>query len=539
MNKRVYRYDVEFIGTKYEVYEQRFEKIFREHCPKSLRKIPGIIERYGPYHYLHEFYCRVCQKYRVKPEPKVKAEEESSSEDDEQQGVIRMRRELTQQEKEARASVAHVNRMRSTRFNPRQSVLDRVGQRQRSATTGAINQPSRIEMRAERRGSAGTAAKDAKGLSPALPGLLAFSKAGDDAKFKKIPVSPLSKLGKLPTPKMGTTGQQIDPLELRAKFNQIDEDKDGKINFREWCFALNDLGIPWQPDKAKRIWKQMDLKKDKGICFSEFQAACQTMDPDLDVFFRKLFDRSHLGQTADFETVVEQEEVFSEGQIMELVSSKRSDWKKRNKAFGQMATLMNNKGLSSSGFREKFAPYVDPLKAQICERRSTVVKAVCEAVSAIATERRENFREFMDELSIALLEASRSSIKTISNAAKKCCHTIYQEIPEQDDCLLNGLKRAYSHHSKYCGSKEAALSYLADTLEQDGAANRGSDYWSAVMEFIQMGVDDSNPKVRDSAFKALFVAELTNLDRAKGVLTALTDVQKKKYARTKSGSPRR
>merc|ERR1711971_147381 len=75
----------------------------------------------------------------------------------------------------------------------------------------------------------------------------------------------------LPEPNKAKKGKKSkNEMDLKKKFDELDADGNGSLGFREWCFALNDLGIPWQPDKAKRIWKQMDLDNSKGIDFQEF-----------------------------------------------------------------------------------------------------------------------------------------------------------------------------------------------------------------------------------------------------------------------------
>merc|ERR1719197_533544 len=52
----------------------------------------------------------------------------------------------------------------------------------------------------------------------------------------------------LPEPQKGKKGRKNkDENDLRKKFDELDTDGNGSLSFREWCFALNDLGIPWQP----------------------------------------------------------------------------------------------------------------------------------------------------------------------------------------------------------------------------------------------------------------------------------------------------
>lgn len=272
----------------------------------------------------------------------------------------------------------------------------------------------------------------------------------------------------------------------------------------------------------------MDTGKVKGISFDAFNTACMEMDPDVDLFFRKLFASE---QEPSFEQAPAPVEKFTEDEILELISSRSSDWRRRNTAFGQLATIMCDKGLSNGGFQDIFGRFVEPLKSQITERRSTVVKAVSEALGNIAESRRGAMRPFVAELIISLLETVRSNIKTLSNAAKQCCKAIYSNVSERAGELLDGLRAGYRANQQHANAKSAALGYLTLTLDQRGAESRGEAYWNAVMEFISEGIGDANPTVRDAAMDVLAVAELVNLGQAQDVLKGLSAVQHKKYSK--------
>merc|ERR1719336_3162975 len=118
----------------------------------------------------------------------------------------------------------------------------------------------------------------------------------------------------------------IDDSKVREVFDRVDTDGNGTISFREFCFAMEELGLDWSIDVAKATFKEIDENKNKRLEFDEFRHALHTMNADrMEVFWTRLFQG---GPPPDVAPTEEKEETFTVASALDLVKDKEGDWRR-------------------------------------------------------------------------------------------------------------------------------------------------------------------------------------------------------------------
>merc|ERR1711964_971641 len=60
--------------------------------------------------------------------------------------------------------------------------------------------------------------------------------------------------------------------KLMEAFKRADADGSGEISYAEFNEIVQDVGLAWDPDVVKKIFKKMDVNKSKSIDYKEFKA---------------------------------------------------------------------------------------------------------------------------------------------------------------------------------------------------------------------------------------------------------------------------
>lgn len=301
-------------------------------------------------------------------------------------------------------------------------------------------------------------------------------------------------------------GDEITIPQLKEVFSKVDTNGDNLISFQEFCLAIEELGIQWELETAKTAFKTMDENGNKTLDWYEFSHGIHLVNPSVKAFWHNIFKTG--GE------VIEEEDLattFALEEMVEVLSDKKSDWKKRNRMLNFLPVFFQDLNLEE--FKENMEILAEPLGLQITERKSAVARDACLTTALLAKHRTIDLLPFVPILFPALFGAIRMNIKIIKESGKNAGKAIVQFVPDtEENILLNVLIAGTKERHKQVRAR--CFEYLEILGEQEWSQERfekDSEYWEAYRTALISGTGDRDAEARKSTFKAILALKNDNL----------------------------
>jgi len=326
--------------------------------------------------------------------------------------------------------------------------------------------------------------------------------------------------------------------DIRRVFNQVDTDNDGFVRFREFCFAMEDLGLNWGIDEAKSTFKKLDQNRDKAIDFDEFKNALYIINADnMEVFWTRLLTGAPKEEKQEEEKVID----FTLESVMELIINKDGYWKMRVKALQALPNL--TKDMKEEQFRTEFEKFQEPLTIQLKDRRSAVCREACSNLAEIIVQRREQFSPFVAFFFPHLMEVVRmKAVKVMSQSAHQCTKVLVSNVIDTPESavMLTALTTCFET-AQHGEVKKAVFEYLSSILEkmhsesEDVLKLRNDEsYMDRIEKLLGQGISSSDAKTRSQAFTALAFVSFFDEERSKRIMESMSKAVVKKFNRVKN-----
>jgi len=298
---------------------------------------------------------------------------------------------------------------------------------------------------------------------------------------------------------MREKGEEVTIPKLKECFRKVDSNGDNLISFREFCLAIEELGIQWELDTAKKAFKTMDENGNKALDWYEFSHGIHLVNPSVKAFWHGIFNPE---TAAAKEEEVEQTE-FSIPEMVEILGDKKSDWKKRNRVFSFLQEKIIN--ISDEEFTAMLDALVEHLAFNVQERKSAVAREACLTVAVMSQHKPELLLPYVNQLYPGLFGAIRLKINIINESGKNAGRAIAKFVPDNDNhVLLDALIAGTTE--KHNAVRARCFEYIDLILDHEWCQNRiktQNDYWEKYRDILIQGTSDRDTEARKYVFQAI------------------------------------
>jgi len=333
----------------------------------------------------------------------------------------------------------------------------------------------------------------------------------------------------------------VSPVEdfndalLKEAFICFDHDSDGFISFRDLCFCMEDWGITWEIDQAKKAFKAMDTKKTKKVDYESFQKSRNSLDSNVQlvwtVIMRRFFNQENVIQNNGGGKLPEKD--FSLEEIVEELKDRGENWQKRVNMMKQMPNLLAQ--LDEISYGAIFADVAKCLIIQLQDRRTTIVPVAADCLCKIFGDPEKlhiSLHSLAEIVQSGLFQCIRTKIKIIHDSGVKASIELATELPlDQDDLALRafvtGTKEKHGQVRKTCFD---CIKILLDKVERT-PDNFERGYWTLFSESLGLGISDPDSDARKSAFLAMAKLEKKNRREYTNIFLSLSPRKQKSLNR--------
>jgi len=305
---------------------------------------------------------------------------------------------------------------------------------------------------------------------------------------------------------MRERGEEITIPILKECFRKVDTNGDNLISFREFCLAIEELGIQWELDTAKTAFKTMDENGNKSLDWYEFSHGIHLVNPSVKAFWNNIFNPKQDGE----EEEQEEQSTFAVDEMNEILNDRKSDWRVRNKILAYLQAFTAE--LSDEEFHTIMETLIEGLASQVQTRQSAVAREGCLTVAFLCKSRGGGMLRYVPQLLPGIWGALRMKINVINEAGKNVGRAVVRFIPDDDEhILLNTLIEGTNERHKAVRAR--CYEYMEVLLEQEWTKTRVEsqpEYWKKLKEVLKKGTGDKDAEARKAAFATIL--RLKNID---------------------------
>lgn len=308
---------------------------------------------------------------------------------------------------------------------------------------------------------------------------------------------------------MREKGEEITIPILKECFRKVDTNGDNLISFREFCLAIEELGIQWELDTAKTAFKTMDENGNKSLDWYEFSHGIHLVNPSVKAFWNNIFNPKKEGDEAEAE---EEQSTFTLDEMQEILGDRKSDWRVRKNilAFLQQYTA----DLSLEEFHTIMEALTESLSFQVQTRQSAVARDACVTVAFLCKSRGKEMLPYIPQIYPGIWGALRMKINVINEAGKNAGRAVARFVPENDehtmlDTLIKGTDERHGPVRARC------FEYMEVMLEQEWTVellDSQPEYWQKLKEVLKKGTGDRDADARKATFQAILRLKSLNMN---------------------------
>jgi len=304
---------------------------------------------------------------------------------------------------------------------------------------------------------------------------------------------------------MRERGEEITIPILKECFRKVDTNGDNLISFREFCLAIEELGIQWELDTAKTAFKTMDENGNKSLDWYEFSHGIHLVNPSVKAFWNNIFNPNEQEEE-------EEKTSFTVDEMEEILADRKSKWQVRNNVLIFLQKYAET--LSDEEFHSMMEKIIESMSFQVQTRQSAVAREACLTVANLCKNRSEAMRRYLPVLMPGIWGALRMKINVINEAGKHAGRAAVRFVPDDDEhTVLNVLTEGSKERHKAVRAR--CFEYLSVLLEQDWTQKRLDEdekYWEKFKALLIKGTGDKDAEARKGAFESILAFKTLGMD---------------------------
>lgn len=298
---------------------------------------------------------------------------------------------------------------------------------------------------------------------------------------------------------MRERGEEVTISVLKECFRKVDANGDNLISFREFCLAIEELGIQWELDTAKTAFKTMDENGSKTLDWYEFSHGIHLVNPSVKAFWNNIFNPK-----ADEIEAEEEQSSFTVDEMQEnLNGGRKVDWKLRNKTLTYLQEYVTD--LSDEAFRDLMEKLQEGLAINVQTRQSAVAREACLVVAFMCKTRGAAMLPYISTINPGIWGALRMKIQVINESGKNAGRAVARFVPDNDEHeLLNSIIQGTGE--KHSSVRARNFEYLEVMMDQPWAQTRLNcepEYWQKFKEVLKKGTGDKDAEARKASFSCI------------------------------------
>merc|ERR1719242_518834 len=301
-------------------------------------------------------------------------------------------------------------------------------------------------------------------------------------------------------------------------WNQTNDDR---IPFREFKKHLENAGLKLDDSKLQSAYQSLSIQftstfstMTKKSWVSGIEST--TSDNTLHIIY------SHILSGAEYDYQSGRSELKLKVIAQKLKDTTKCPWIERIECMQSLSRQLTSPKLSSSKFHDIFRLHSSGLLKQAKDRRSGVMRVACECVAKLVLRWKDEYLRYAYATMETMLELVRQKIQIVRLSGLAVLTVIVKNCGDHQGTLrMLDILGTTAVSSKFVNLKKDCFDLLhLYLMEQPFALHTENTFWSKLIEFTKLGVNDS-AEVRDSALRLLAQIELERPKLTKPIISSM------------------